>query len=139
APTARLEHVRARGDAARHEGGARLGQQQGARTRHEGARDREHLARAARERARALVHALPEHREEAEDALEHLVAALWIAVAEGTKTQVLGDREPAEQPTALGHERNAQIHAVRRLDVVDAAALEPDLATPGCQQSGDGL
>ena len=88
--------------------------------RHERARDREHLALAARERAGPLAHALPQHREEREDALEHLLAPLRVAVAERAEPQIVGDGEAAEEPATLGHERDAEVDAVGRLDRVDA-------------------
>ena len=72
-------------------------------------------------------------------ALEHLLAALRVAVAEGCRGAGSRRRKPAEEPTALGHQRDAEVDAIRRLDVVDAMAVEPDLAARGRQQPGDGL
>src|SRR5712664_1485125 len=110
-----LQHVQDRVHDARHDAEARLVEHQEARPRHERARDRQHLALAAGERARALVNALAQHREEAEDALEHLLAALRVAVAEGAEAQVLGHREAAEETPALGDERDAEVDPVRGL------------------------
>src|SRR5258707_952890 len=129
-----LQHVQDRVHDARHDAEARLVEHKEARPRHERARDREHLALPAGERARALIDALAQHREEAEDPLEHLLAALRVAVAEGAEAQVLGHREAAEEAPALGDERDAEVDPVRGLDVVDAAAVEPDPpAHPGEQ------
>jgi len=89
--------------------------------------------------ARALGHPLLQHREELEDALQHLLAALRVAVAEGAETQVLGHREPAEEAPALRDQRDAEADAVRRFHVVDAAAVEPDLSPAGREQARDGL
>src|SRR6266481_704506 len=125
-----LQHVEDRVHDARHDAQARLVEHQEARPRHEGAGDREHLALAAGKGAGPLVHPLPQHREEAEDPLEHLLAALRVAVAEGAEAQVLGHREAAEEAPALGDERDAEVDAVRGLDVVDATVVEPDLPAP---------
>src|SRR5262249_10901636 len=109
------------------------------RPRHQGARDREHLALSAGQRAGALRDALLENGEELEDALDHLVAPLLIPIPVGAEPKVLADAEPAEQPPTLGHERDAERDAIRRLHVVDAPAVEPDLTTERREQSGDGL
>src|SRR5258705_8900967 len=133
-----LQHVQDRVHDARHDAEARLVEHQEARPRHERARDRQHLALAAGERARALVDALAQHREEAEDPLEHLLAALRVAVAEGAEAQVLGHREAAEETPALGDEREAEGDPVRGLDVVDAAAGGPELPAPRSEQAREG-
>ena len=46
---------------------------------------------------------------------------------------------PREEAPALGDERDAEVDPVRGLDVVDAAAVEPDLPAPRSEQARDGL
>ena len=85
------------------------------------------------------LHALPQHREERENALEHLPTVRRVAVAEAAEAQVLGDAQPAEQAAALGHERHAQLHAVGRVHRADAPGRRRRSRRLRLHEPGDGL
>src|SRR5262249_16012267 len=87
----------------------------------------------------ALRPALWDQGEGMEDALEPLLSLFRIAVSECAEPQVLSDGETAEQPPALGHQRDAEPYSVRRLDLVDAPAVEPDLPARRSEEPGDRL
>ena len=104
-----------------------LVEQQQARARHQGARDREHLLLAARQRAAALVQPLLQAREQREDALEI-----------GGEVRLLGDDRAHLQVFHHGHARedappfrrlgDAQPRDLVRRQLRDVVPVEHDRA-----------
>ncbi len=85
----------------------RLVEQEQPGARHERPPDGEHLLLAAGERPGRLPAALPEHREERENALEVGGHAGPVAAGVGADRQVLLDGEAREDLAALGREAHA--------------------------------
>ena len=115
-------------DHLRREPERRLVEQQQARARHEGAADREHLLLAARQQARPLTRALGEHREQLVHPARAARAHRGRPRAEAARPQVLLDAHPGEDLPALGHGDDAAADDQRRVEPVDAVAVEGDLA-----------
>ena len=88
----------------------RFVQQEQARPGHEGAPDGQHLLLAAGQRARQLLLALEQAREQLEDPLQGPFAAFLVADAEGPQAQVLQHAHGAEHATAFGRLGDAQVH-----------------------------
>ena len=107
----------------------RLVEQQQARARHEGAADREHLLLAAGQQARPLARALGEHGEQ----LVHPLAGPPCAPRRDRAPRPPARRfsstvMPGEDLPALGHGDDAAADDQRRVEPVDAVAVEGDLA-----------
>ena len=62
-----------------------------------------------------------------------------LRVGERAKGQVLGDRQAAEEPPPLGHERQTQPDALGSLEIADGPAGESDLSALRRHQPRDGL
>src|SRR5207245_443135 len=86
----------------RRESERRLVEEEQLRPRHEGARDREHLLLAARERPAELPPPLGEDRKQRADVVEVAPDAVLVIAREGADPEVLGDREPREDLPPLG-------------------------------------
>src|SRR5881296_722490 len=126
--------VRKRLHSDRREAFRGLVEQQQARTRHEGAGDRQHLLLAAREAAAALVRPVGQLGEQAEDALDR-----EAALGADADREVLRHRQVGEDPPILGHEPDAQAgHAVRR-HTAQRASLEADLSGRHLDDADDRL
>src|SRR5262249_4921708 len=76
---------------------------------------------------------------ELEDALDHLLAPLRIAVPVRSEPEVVDDGEPAEQSPSFGHEGDSEADAIGCRDTVDALAVEPDLAADRREEPSDRL
>ena len=87
----------------------RLVQQHDLRTRHEPARDGQHLLLAAGERARGLAKPLLQDREVAEDHLQVLLHA-GVRARIGAHREVLCDGEQRKHLPPLGHVHDALAH-----------------------------
>src|SRR5688572_5585614 len=104
----------------------RLVEEQEPRPAHQGAREREHLLLAARERARVLVDPLAQPREPRAHAFD--VRVERAAPRVGAEPQVLLDRELAERAAALGDVRDAELGDRLRAAPAERLAVEEELA-----------
>ena len=59
----------------------------------------------------SLPRTLAQHGKQCVDPLEHLAPMRGLAIAVAAEREVFGDTQPAEQAAALGHERQAELHA----------------------------
>jgi hypothetical protein len=125
------------GDEDRGEAERRLVQHEEARLPHEPARDRGHLLLAARERARLLLLALFEAREDREHLLEHLGPRLLRPGRERSEEEVLLHGHLREQPARLGHVRDAEPDHVVGRPRVDRGPLVVDPPLSRFQQARD--
>src|SRR5262249_60701799 len=96
------------------------------RSRPEGAGDRQHLLLAARHRARELVPALSQHREEAKDPVQLGLPPRLGSTGITTHLQVLEDGHAREDATAFRNRRNPALDDVARAQLVDELAPEAD-------------
>ena len=93
------------------------------RAGHQRPADREHLLLAAGHRARLLVLALLQAREQVEDALEVLADPV-VAAAVGAHVEVLADGHPREAVASLRREGDPAADDLLRRDAGDLLALE---------------
>src|SRR5207249_8096129 len=91
-------------------------------------REREHLLLAAAQRSRLLVASLFEPGEILERAPEVVLDGRSVAARVGAHAHVLPDREVLEDPSALGHVRDAVARDTLGRPGGDPAAGERDLA-----------
>src|SRR5919109_3560193 len=124
-------------DELRREAERRLVEEQELRPGHERPRDRELLLLAAGERGRRQPQALAQDGEELE---QPLAAAVVAAVPPGrgrADPQVLGHREPGEDPPALGREADAAADDLLGRQVADLAPVELDRAAARAVEPDD--
>ena len=91
---------------------------------HQRAADGEHLLLAAGHRARLLLLALLEAREQVEDAVEVLADPLAVAAQVGAQLEVLAHGHALEALAALGRLADAQPHDLLRRQQRDLLAVE---------------
>src|SRR5262249_57751375 len=105
----------------------------------EGAADGEHLLLAARHGAGELVPAVPEHREEAEDAVELGVPARLAAPRVAPHLEVLENAHAGEDTAPLGNRGDPPPDDLARPEAVDRLAPEVDGALGRGPQPPHGL
>ena len=114
------------------------------RARHERAPDGHHLLLAARERLHRRAPALGEHGKQRVDALERRAPARPRARGEGAELEVFLHRHAAEEPAALGNERDTTLDDQVRIERAQVLAVPADRARPpstprGPHEAGDAI
>jgi hypothetical protein len=127
-------------DHARHQAFGRLVKQDDFRLQHHGARDRQHLLLAARQRAAGLAAPFGEHRKEGEDFVEQGLAPLFgDAAAVEAGAQIFHDRQQAEDAPVFRHIADAEPRQLVRRQPGDGIAVEQHRAVARLHQAHDGL
>ena len=104
-------------------------------SRHQGARDRQHLLLAAGQRAGHLRRALLEDGEELEALLHVLRDALRVAPQEGAQEQVFRQGQVGKDAPTFGCVTEPARYEPVRLEPADGCPLVPDLPRGGPQHS----